>query len=126
MNAVYVVGNMLGPSMYYGSGAGSLPTASAVVGDLVYMARHAKYPSAIRWSEDKVVLAGSHEKAYQNFLRTSLTETEIRGVFPVAELVDAGIGGELGLITEPMTEQEYQNAAAQLVGNALIQRLRLA
>ncbi|MBR1628699.1 MAG: homoserine dehydrogenase, partial [Lachnospiraceae bacterium] len=37
MNAVYVVGNMLGPSMYYGSGAGSLPTASAVVGDLVDM-----------------------------------------------------------------------------------------
>ena len=34
-NAVFVHGNMLGDAMFYGSGAGKLPTASAVVGDIV-------------------------------------------------------------------------------------------
>ncbi len=38
MNAVSVKGNMLGESMYYGAGAGALPTASAVVGDMVFLA----------------------------------------------------------------------------------------
>jgi homoserine dehydrogenase len=38
-NAVYVVGNMSGPTLYYGRGAGSDPTASAVVGDVMELAR---------------------------------------------------------------------------------------
>ena len=39
-NAVCVEGNMLGASMFYGSGAGKLPTASAVVADVVEAAKH--------------------------------------------------------------------------------------
>ena len=34
-NAIFVRGNMLGDAMFYGSGAGKLPTASAVVADVV-------------------------------------------------------------------------------------------
>ncbi|MBF6615164.1 homoserine dehydrogenase [Pollutimonas thiosulfatoxidans] len=39
MNAVLVSGDMVGPTLYYGQGAGELPTASAVVADLVDVAR---------------------------------------------------------------------------------------
>ncbi len=39
-NAVYINADMLGPSLYYGQGAGMLPTASAVVADLVDIARN--------------------------------------------------------------------------------------
>ena len=39
MNAVHVVGDAVGPTMYYGAGAGSEPTASAVVADVVDIAR---------------------------------------------------------------------------------------
>ena len=39
-NAVFVEGDALGQSMFYGRGAGSLPTASAVVGDVIAAARH--------------------------------------------------------------------------------------
>ena len=38
-NAVFVRGNMLGDAMFYGSGAGKLPTASAVVADVVDAAK---------------------------------------------------------------------------------------
>ncbi len=41
-NAVYVRGDAVGPTLFYGLGAGSLPTASAVVGDIMEMARRIK------------------------------------------------------------------------------------
>ena len=40
MNAVLVQGNMVGPTLYYGAGAGSEPTASAVVADVIDLARN--------------------------------------------------------------------------------------
>ncbi len=40
MNAVLVKGNMVGPTLYYGAGAGSEPTASAVVADIIDIARN--------------------------------------------------------------------------------------
>lgn len=39
-NAVYVKGNAVGELMFYGKGAGALPTASAVMGDVLNVARH--------------------------------------------------------------------------------------
>jgi homoserine dehydrogenase len=39
-NAVFVEGARIGQLMFYGQGAGGQPTATAVVGDLVYVARH--------------------------------------------------------------------------------------
>jgi homoserine dehydrogenase len=38
-NAVYVVGDAVGPVMFYGQGAGRMPTASAIVADIVDIAR---------------------------------------------------------------------------------------
>jgi homoserine dehydrogenase len=40
MNAVLVKGNMVGPTLYYGAGAGAEPTASAVVADIIDLARN--------------------------------------------------------------------------------------
>ncbi len=42
MNAVEVIGNAVGPTLYYGAGAGALPTASAVIGDLIEISREIK------------------------------------------------------------------------------------
>ena len=42
MNAVLVQGNMVGPTLYYGAGAGAEPTASAVVADVIDIARQTK------------------------------------------------------------------------------------
>jgi homoserine dehydrogenase len=39
MNAVTIHGDAVGPTFYYGAGAGEMPTASAVVGDLMEIAR---------------------------------------------------------------------------------------
>ncbi|MBQ9632511.1 MAG: homoserine dehydrogenase [Lachnospiraceae bacterium] len=126
MNAVYVVGNMLGPSMYYGSGAGSLPTASAVVGDLVDMARNVTHPAEIRWSSQKLRLADPKKEEFENFLRLAMTEEEAKKLpFAVTEIVDAGVPGEVGCITEGLSEYEFEEAAEGLA-DRLISRIRLA
>ena len=52
-NAVFVRGNMLGDAMFYGSGAGKLPTASAVVADVVEAAKNPSISMMGAWSEEK-------------------------------------------------------------------------
>jgi homoserine dehydrogenase len=47
-NAIFVRGAALGPSMYYGQGAGSMPTATAVVADLISAARDRSVGAGLR------------------------------------------------------------------------------
>ncbi len=39
-NAIFVTGDIVGSTMYYGQGAGQMPTASAVVSDVIELARN--------------------------------------------------------------------------------------
>ena len=48
-NSIFVHGNMLGDAMFYGSGAGKLPTASAVVGDIVEEAKNPGRNLGVMW-----------------------------------------------------------------------------
>ena len=48
MNAVAVTGDAVGPTLFYGAGAGELPTASAVVADLIEIAREIRRGSSGR------------------------------------------------------------------------------
>ncbi len=71
-NAVLVEGNYLGEAMFYGHGAGQLPTASAVAGDVLNIAMHRdmakSHPSmTTRFQEKKVLPMGEVECEY--FLR---------------------------------------------------------
>jgi homoserine dehydrogenase len=48
MNAIVVQGDAVGPTLYYGAGAGAEPTASAVIADLMDVARLKDAPEAAR------------------------------------------------------------------------------
>ena len=56
-NAVLITGNAVGDVMFYGTGAGSVPTASAVVGDVLDAVRHMGKRRDISWSGDPAVLS---------------------------------------------------------------------
>jgi homoserine dehydrogenase len=47
-NAIFVRGEALGPTMYYGQGAGSLPTATAVIADLIAATRDRAVGGGVR------------------------------------------------------------------------------
>ena len=105
-NAVFVKGNMLGNSMFYGSGAGKLPTASAVAGDMVDAARHLGKIITLFWDPEKLTLAPMEQMSRRFFVRMK-SEAEPEKLFGDGERIHAGISGEIGFITPVMTEAEY-------------------
>ena len=56
-NAVLITGDAVGDVMFYGTGAGSEPTASAVLGDVIDAVRHRDRRRAINWSGTPAVLS---------------------------------------------------------------------
>jgi len=108
MNAVSLKGNMLGESLYYGAGAGALPTASAVVGDLVFLARNTNRQVKIGWSAEKLELADANQQTYKYFVRTSAAQSDIENEFGNIKYADLDLDNETGFITSEMTEAEFE------------------
>lgn len=110
-NAVFVEGNMLGDSMYYGRGAGKLPTASAVVADVVEAARFMGTHLPIDWSEEKAVLAKvplSRRRFFVRFDRDKVPEAKAAAEFGNGRVVFLEqCPDEYGYITPEMSEQEF-------------------
>lgn len=124
-NAVFVHGNVLGDAMFYGSGAGKLPTASAVVADVVDMAKHLGKNIPVEWSTEELALEDYKNTEKQFFVRTSVDEAAVKEVFGDVTFVKAdGVAGETGFVTGTMSEADYEEKAAKL-GNVL-QMIRLA
>lgn len=122
-NAVFVRGNMLGDSMYYGRGAGKLATASAVVADVVDCARHIGKTVTCIWDEEVVELKDYMDSAKKFFVRVKNEGADraatLFGYIEKIEVVD----GEFGFVTEVMTEREFADKAAQL--SEMITRIRV-
>lgn len=123
-NAVCVHGNMLGDSMYYGRGAGKLPTASAVVSDVVDCARHIGKIITCFWDAEDVKLTNVDEVERAFFVRVEKAkEQEAKETFGDVKEVTAGVDGEFAFVTGRMSEKEF-NEKAEKVG--VISRIRLA
>ena len=90
-NAVFVKGNMLGDAMFYGSGAGKLPTASAVVGDVVDAVKNMGRVVMPVWTEEKVTLTDKADTEKKFFVRMKGVPEEytekIEAVFEKTEQV---------------------------------------
>lgn len=122
-NAVFVRGNMLGDAMFYGSGAGSLPTASAVVADVVELARHIGRHIELEWRPEKLEIADYRQQQGRFFVRAKADRTEIERVFGTVEYVEVPeLSGENGFITACMKEAEYEAKASQLA--EIVQMIR--
>ncbi len=70
-NAVFVNGNMVDDLMFYGRGAGKLPTASAVAADMVEAVRHLGRSLPIIWSSEKLELGNIGDFKHAFFVRVS-------------------------------------------------------
>ncbi len=123
-NAVFVHGNMLGDAMFYGSGAGKLPTASAVVADIVDIAKNLHRNVMTSWSDQKQELVDYRKVVNRFFFRTTDKEETVKATFGEVEFIHLPeVTGEVGVLTCPMTEAEYQEKAAKLAG--IIQMIRV-
>lgn len=129
-NAVFVHGNVLGDAMFYGSGAGKLPTASAVVADVVDEAKHLNRNIMMHWSSKKLDLMDISQVEGRFFVRVQGTQEEkadwvktLFGDVQIRQLAD--LPGEFGFVTPVMTEAQYQEKAGQLDGIISMIRARI-
>ena len=119
-NSIFVKGNMLGDSMFYGSGAGKLPTASAVVGDIVEAAKNLNRSVMSTWEAEKLELVDKAETEKRFFVRikgdAKELHAELKDVFGDIQVVNAGFEAEFGFITSVMSEAAYEACAAKFPG----------
>ena len=121
-NGIFVHGNVLGDAMFYGSGAGKLPTASAVVADVVDMVKHQHTNIYIDWSSEKLEVVDYKDSVNSFFVRTTSDKATVEASFGKVSYVEGVEAGEMGFTTGDMTEAEFEEKSAKI---ELVNRVRL-
>ena len=127
-NAIFITGESVGDLMFYGQGAGSLPTATAILGDVVNVVRNMDRPPASRrsyWSRPGNVKP--IDEALTRFYVVLRVEDRpgvlawIAGVFgenqvSLESVVQKGFGdsAQIVMITHQVMERNFQAARERL------------
>nr|MBQ8253252.1 homoserine dehydrogenase [Lachnospiraceae bacterium] len=123
-NGILVHGNTLGDTMYYGAGAGKLPTASAVVSDIIDCVKHIGKTVFCFWDAEKLQLSSMDDSVKRFFVRVADGDfAKAQEVFGDVEVIDADVAGEKGFFTKAMSEKEFNEKSAQI--GSVISRIRV-
>ncbi|MGN1318728.1 MAG: homoserine dehydrogenase [Lachnospirales bacterium] len=120
-NAILLKGNMLGDVMFYGKGAGKLPTASAVVSDVVDAIKHKNVNLGIGWSEVKQALTDIDEVDTKKFVRVEYNDKtkaieDCKAIFGVDEVMEFfGLDNEFAFVTGTAKEAEINENLNKLL-----------
>ncbi|MBR2278093.1 MAG: homoserine dehydrogenase, partial [Eubacterium sp.] len=115
-NAILVRGDAVGDVCFYGPGAGKLPTASAVVADMVDAAKHTQRKKIFGWgagAEDYVVDYKSNiEMPF--YVRAKANKVKIQAIFGEVKFLSrlGQPSDEVAFITDKMTENALENKLA--------------
>lgn len=126
-NAIFIHGNVLGDAMFYGSGAGKLPTASAVVSDVVDCARHLNRNVMVNWSNRRLELMPTDEVRNRFFVRLrgnlAQRQQEVEELFGKVEFITVpGLADEFAFVTGMITERRFCEKSEKLEG--ILSRIR--
>ena len=125
-NGILVKGNMLGTSMFYGSGAGKLPTASAVIADIIEALKNEDQHVELGWDDQGLAISSMDSMSFRYFVRikgiAAKRLKEVEDVFGKVEGIELDHMDEFAFLTEVMTEKEYDRKAKELSG--IRQRIR--
>ena len=109
-NAVVVRGNATGEVMFYGKGAGELPTASACVADVIECLQEERHRPEIGWSADTGGFASPLTLKNRWYFRVG-TDT-LPEALHSAKVLEQGT--ETAFITPPITGTDAERLAAYL------------
>ena len=123
-NGILVHGNTLGNTMYYGAGAGKLPTASAVVSDIIDCVKHLGKTVFCFWDKEELTLSSMDDSVKRFFVRVKDADfAKAKEVFGDVEEIDAQIAGEKGFFTQAMSEKAFKEKSAQV--GEILSRIRV-
>lgn len=113
-NGIVVRGDAIGDVMFYGRGAGKLPTASAVSADIIDAVKHKAYRQNMDWAPGGDDVVGSVSALPLCwFLRTEEAPERITAAFDEVKTVSAAaLPGQTGVLTGPMTKTELERRLA--------------
>ena len=122
-NAIKLTGNMLGEVMFYGQGAGKLPTAAAVVSDIVEAVRHKNINIGVHWSEEVQPLTDIDSVMVKKLVRISYDDKAeavkaVESVFGSVNIIDGVAADEFAFITGVDTEANVNNSINSLLNCA--------
>ena len=111
-NAIFVKGSEIDDLMFYGSGAGKLPTACAVVADVIDAARHLNENIQTIWSEEGLALTGCENATRRFFVRVSGKrsgcEAKINEEFGEVDYIEPEEDTEgFGFVTPALAEKSF-------------------
>lgn len=117
-NGILVKGNMLGISMYYGSGAGKLATASAVVADIIEAIQNEDHHVPLGWTDERLTIADMDSSSQRYFVRIAGREQAAKEqavrAFGGASVIELDELDEFAVLTGVMREAEFRKAAESL------------
>lgn len=117
-NGIMVKGDCTGDVVFYGKGAGKLPTASAVVADIVDCAKHLKARKRIFWTDcDKDIVQSYKDSVTAMYIRVAGSEEEALKLFPDSEVMKAD--NNLVLITQEYKFGEIEEKLETLKNNGV-------
>ncbi len=121
-NGVFMHGNMLGDTMFYGKGAGKLPTASAVVSDVVDEAKHMGKNIMTIWEEEKIELGNILDRECKFFARVKSSKADVENTFGTVTYVEIpDVTDEVAFVTDVISEGNFQEKIKNL---DLVSRIR--
>ncbi len=110
-NALLVRGNAVNEAMFYGPGAGKLPTASAVVGDLIDAAWHLNERRPLAWDDAcEAFMMDVKDLALPYVVRTDAPQADVEAKLGAA----TKLGADGYLLAQPKTLAEIEAAGLQL------------
>ena len=119
-NAIMVRGDEVGDVMFYGRGAGKLPTASAVVGDVIDCVKHLETRKYLFWEDgDKSYVADYMNDITKLFVRCTTDDCdglikEIETIFSNVSYIKNANKNEVVFLTENDIENTLRNQIATL------------
>ncbi len=126
-NGVFVKGNMVGDLMFYGRGAGKLPTASAVVGDIVDAAKHKGTNIMTIWEREKISLMNPGDVVSNHFVRVEMKDPiikeKIAEAFANVESVES-LAGEYAFLVENVKEDEFTSKLEAIEDAKVLSKIR--
>lgn len=126
-NAIFVNGNVIGDVMFYGRGAGKLPTASAVVADIVDAAKHKGTNIISFWSRKKIELKDQGDVKVRYFVRVkddAEVVSKVKENFKQLEIVEA-LDNEFAFITEVGSESTFAEKMEIIEVENVLSKIRI-
>ncbi len=116
-NAILVRGDATGDVVFYGKGAGKLPTASAVVSDIIVAAKSENSSKSMHWEDCGQDFIIPYKKLSNKFyVRAKADRKAVESIFGEVRFLsrDGAPDDECAFVTHPINEAEFEEKCSDL------------